>query len=66
MCLDVACVRCGVFVAPGRAVKGWDRRILWVIDDSHGAFLVFSTQFGDEGEISCAVERPLNLLDKLT
>ena len=54
-----------MFVAPGRAVKGWDRRILWVIDYSHGAFLVFSTQFGDEGEISCAVERPLNLLDEL-
>ena len=55
-----------MFVAPGRAVKGWDRRILWVIDYSHRAFLVFSTQFGHEGEISCAVEKPLNLLDELT
>ena len=54
-----------MIVAPRGAVKGrwW---LVWrVVEDIHRAFLMFSAQFSDEGEISGPIEGPLDLEDEI-
>ena len=41
------------------------RFIMRVIDDDNGTLLVFPSELGDQEYISCVVERPLYLCDKL-
>ena len=46
-------------------IKRWGRIITRVIGDDNGAFLMFPLELGDQGEVPCAVKRPLYLGDEL-
>ena len=52
-------------IAPGSAIKGRSRRILWVIQDGNGALFVFAAELGNQREVPRSIERPLNLEDEV-
>ena len=65
VCIDRACMWARMIVAPRGAVKGRGWLVWRVVEDIHRAFLMFSAQFSDEGEISGPIEGPLDLEDEI-
>ena len=68
MNVDRVGVWCIVIVVPGCVSEGGFGFVRWVINNRHTIFDIFTPEFGDEGEMTYAIDiglYVLNVLDEL-
>ena len=56
---------CYMIVAPRSTAERWWVVIRWMVQDVNCAFFILAPEFGNEGEISSTIKRPLCLVNEL-
>jgi len=62
---DVAGVGSHVIVAPRSTAERWWFVIQWMVKDINCVFFMLASEFGNEGEVSSTIKRPLCLVNEL-